>query len=121
MFLTDLSARFVSVTFESIDGEIVDAQQKIVELLDLDRSVLGQLEGSKGCVYTHSWYRPGLEPISASAAIDLPWMASNLARGETVCFERIDDLPEEAAREREVARRFGLLSNVSFPLKSGHR
>jgi len=53
MFLTDLSARFVSVTFESIDGEIVDAQQKIVELLDLDRSVLGQLEGSKGCVYTH--------------------------------------------------------------------
>jgi len=72
-------------------------------------------------VYTHSWYRPGLEPISASAAIDLPWMASNLARGETVCFERIDDLPEEAAREREVARRFGLLSNVSFPLKSGHR
>jgi len=120
MLLTELSARFVGVTSESIDGEIVDAQCQIVQALDLDRSVLGQLLGDgKGFVYTHSWYRPGLEPLSALAAKDLPWMASILARGEAVCFARIDDLPEEAAREKEVARCFGLRSNATFPLKVG--
>src|SRR5271157_2663923 len=120
MLLTELSARFVSVTAESIDDEIVNAQRQIVEALDLDRSVLGQLqEGGKGFVYTHSWYRPGLVPLSGSAAKDLPWMASMLARGEAVCYARIDDLPEEAAREKEVARCFDLRSNATLPLKVG--
>ncbi|HMD09958.1 MAG TPA: sigma 54-interacting transcriptional regulator [Candidatus Acidoferrum sp.] len=120
MLLTEVSARFVSVTAESIDDEIVNAQRQIVQALDLDRSVLGQLEeGGKGFAYSHSWYRPGLEPLSGLAAKDLPWIASNLARGEVVCFSHIADLPEEAAREKEVARCFGLLSNATFPLKVG--
>ena len=46
-------------------------------------------------------------------------MASMFARGAAVCVSRIDDLPEEAVREKEVGRRFGLLSNSTFPLKVG--
>ena len=45
MLLTELSAHFVSVTFESINRQIVDAQRRIVQELDLDRSALPQLEG----------------------------------------------------------------------------
>ena len=120
MLLADLSARFVKVSSASIDDEIVNALRKIVEVLDLDRSVLGQLvEGGKGFVHTHTWYRPGLVPLSESAVKDLPWMASRLARGEAVCISHIDDLPEEAVKEKEVGRRFGLLSNATFPLKVG--
>jgi len=119
MLLTELSARFVSVTSQSIDGEIVEAQRQIVEALYLDRSVLGQLQGDAGFVITHSWYRPGLETLPPSAVKNLPWWASIIARGEVVCVARIDDLPEEAVREKEVGRRFGLLSNATFPLKVG--
>lgn len=120
MLLTELSARFVSVTAESIDDEIVDAQRQIVVALDLDRSVLGQLkEGADGFVYTHYWFRPGLEPSSVLTTSHLPWIASKLARGQAICFASIDDLPEEAVEEREFARRFGLLSNVTFPLQVG--
>jgi PAS domain S-box-containing protein len=36
-----------------------------------------------------------------------------------VLFARIDDLPPEATREKEAARRFGPRSNVTFPLKVG--
>ena len=118
--LTDLSARFVGVSAASIDDEIVNALGQIVEALDLDRSVLGQLvEGGRGFVHTHSWYRLGLVPLPESAVKDLPWMASMLARGEAVCISHIDDLPEEAAKEKEVGRRFGLLSNATFPLNVG--
>jgi formate hydrogenlyase transcriptional activator len=118
MLLTELSARFVRVTSELIDEEIVNAQQQIVRALDLDRSTLGQLEG-EGFVVTHSWYQPGLEPLPGFVVKDLPWLSSNIARGEVVCVVRIDDLPEEAAREKEVALRFGIGSNVTFPLKVG--
>ncbi len=122
ILLTDLSARFVSVSSASIDDEIVNALGQIVEALDLDRSVLGQrVEGGKGFVHTHSWYRPGLVPLSESAVKDLPWMASMLARGEAVCISHIDDLPEEAVKEKEVGRRFGLRSNATFPLQVGGR
>jgi len=119
MLLAELSARFVGVTADSIDNEIVEAQRQIVQTLDLDRSVLDQLEGDEGFVITHSWYRPGLEALPGFAVKDLPWMASLVARGETVCVARIDDLPEEAAREKEVGVRFGLRSNATVPLKVG--
>jgi formate hydrogenlyase transcriptional activator len=121
MLLTELSARFVSVTPESMDSEIVDAERQIVRALDLDRSVLGNLEGGEGFVITHAWYRPGLKPLTAVAVKDLPWMTRIIARGEPVCFARIDDLPEEAAREKEVARQSGLRSNLTFPLKVAER
>src|SRR5271166_563935 len=120
MLMTELSARFVSVTAESIDDQIVSAQGQIVQALDLDRSVLGQIqEGGNGFVYTHSWFRPGVETSSGLATSHLPWIASELALGQAVCFAKIGDLPEEAIEEREFARRFGLLSNVTFPLHVG--
>jgi hypothetical protein len=104
MLLTELSAHFVSVTSESIDFEIVDAQRRIVQALDLDRSTLAQLEGGEGFVITHAWHLPGLEPFPRFAVKDLPWMSSAIMRGEVVCFARIDEMPAEAVHEKELAR-----------------
>jgi len=120
MLLTELSARLISATAESIDDEIINAQGQIVRALDLDRSVLAQIqEGGNGFVYTHSWFRPGVETSSGLATSHLPWIASKMARGEEVCLASIDDVPEEAIEERKFAHRFGLLSNVTFPLHVG--
>jgi PAS domain S-box-containing protein len=119
MLLTQLSANFVSVTSESIDNEIINAQRRIVQTLDLDRSTLAQLEGGERFVITHTWHLPGLEPFPGFAVKDLPWMSSAMMRGEMVRFARIDDLPAEAIREREIARRFGPRSNITLPLKVG--
>jgi len=119
MLLTELSTRFVSVTSASIDKEIVDAQRRIVQSLELDRSTLVRLHDNERFVLTHSWQLPGLPPFPGFAIKELPWMASVILRGETVCFARIDDLPPEASREKEIARRFGPRSNVTFPLKIG--
>jgi len=118
MLLTELSARFVGVTAESMDSEIVEALRQLVQALDLDHSTLAQLDGER-FVVTHTWHLPGLEPLPGFAVKDLPWMSSAVTRGEMVCFAYIDDLPEEAAREKEAARRFGPRSNVTFPLKVG--
>jgi formate hydrogenlyase transcriptional activator len=119
MLLSELSARFVRATSESIDKEIVNAQQKIVTALDLERSTLVQTEDAARYVVTHCWQVPGAAPCPTFAFQDLPWLANVLARGEAIRFARIDDLPEEAAREKEVAREFGPRSNVTFPLTVG--
>ncbi len=61
----------------------------------------------------------GVEPFPQLAINALPWMSSALARGEEVCFARIEDLPDAAVREKEMAKQFGPRSNVTFPLKVG--
>src|SRR6266404_1757707 len=119
MLLTELSARFVSVTSEWLEGLIIDAERQIVQALDLDRGTLVQLEADERFVATHSWQLPGLEPLPGFATRDLPWVSTVLRRGEGVCFARNDDLPMEAAPEKDFARRFQLRSNVNFPFEIG--
>ncbi|MGC1451012.1 MAG: sigma 54-interacting transcriptional regulator [Candidatus Sulfotelmatobacter sp.] len=117
--LTDLSARFVRVTSQSIDEEIVNAQQEIVLALDLERSTLALMQSGNHYVVTHSWQLPGVDPFPSLAVNVLPWMAGALARGEVVCFARLEDLPPEATREKEVISQFGPRSNATFPVKVG--
>ncbi|MGC2111191.1 MAG: hypothetical protein WA655_16870 [Candidatus Korobacteraceae bacterium] len=104
MLLAELSARFVSASADSMDGEIVNAQRQIVESLDLDRCTLAQLQSGERFVVTHSWQLPGLQPFPGFAVKDLPWLSSVIADGGTVCWAHIDDLPEEAGtREGDCA------------------
>src|SRR5260370_39602928 len=76
MLLTELSARFVSVTSEWLEGLIIDAEGQIVQALDLDRGTLVQLEGDERFVVTHSWQLPGIEPLPGFGTKDLPWVSS---------------------------------------------
>ena len=41
--LAEISSRFVNAPADQIDGEINDAQRRICELLDIDRSTLWQI------------------------------------------------------------------------------
>ena len=77
MLLIELSARFVSVTFESINDEIVDAQRRIVQALNLDRSTLAQLEHER-FVLTHTWHLPGLAPVALTEASTWGWIVADM-------------------------------------------
>jgi formate hydrogenlyase transcriptional activator len=119
MLLIELSTQFVSATSRSIDLQIVDAQRQIAQVLDLDRSSLVQLRDNECFVLTHNWQLQNLQPLPAFAIKYLPWIASQILRGKTVCFSRIDDLPAAAFQEKEIARKFGPRSNATLPLKVG--
>jgi formate hydrogenlyase transcriptional activator len=119
--LSDLSARFINVPAEQVDQEIEAALQRIVEFLDLDRSTLFQHSGAdKTLVVTHSWAKPGYEPIRQVIAQEqLPWALKRVLGGETIVFSSVEELPEEAARDKETMRMLGPKSNVTFPLSAG--
>jgi hypothetical protein len=62
--VADLSAQFVNLDSDLIDGAIQDAQRRIVEVLDLDRSSLFQFsQDAATMVFTHYWARPGFPPL----------------------------------------------------------
>ena len=57
--VADLASEFVHLPPEHVDGAIEDAQRRIVEALDLDRSVLWEFVDADGSLlFTHVWSRP---------------------------------------------------------------
>src|SRR5262245_58543048 len=119
--LADLSARFVGLPAEALDREIEDAQRQICETLGLERSTLSQFNGPDGepC-FTHSWAIDGFEPNPRAPVGNLfPWAVKRIRDREMLQFTSIDELPAEAATDKETLRRMGPKSNVTFPLIVG--
>ncbi|MFB3819710.1 MAG: sigma 54-interacting transcriptional regulator [Candidatus Methylomirabilales bacterium] len=117
--LANLSARFVSVPAGGVDRAIEDAQELIGAALGLDGSVLAQREDDGDALrVTHRWAGPGCPPNPALDRTECPWVVQRLFQGEVVRFSRLDDLPAEAAADREAFRFSGQKSLVAFPLAS---
>ena len=116
--LADLSARFINLPANQVDGKIEEAQKQICEALDLDRSTLGQVQGDRFTV-THLWARKGFETTQPISPEDLPWLARMLLDGRQVSFVRVDDLPQEAEKDKKTFQRYGQKSYVTFPLSAG--
>jgi hypothetical protein len=85
--LASLSAHFVNLPADRIDSEIEDAQRRICELLDLDRSSLWQIcEEAPGTMkITHLHQPPGnLVPAESMNLRDFfTWAEQKLLGGET--------------------------------------
>jgi transcriptional regulator with GAF, ATPase, and Fis domain len=121
VLLADLSARFVNIPADEVDGAIEKAQQGICEELGLDRSTLYQLrEPSRDVVSTHCWAKPEFKPNPlATATKYYPWAVQQILAGRFVQFSSVEELPAEAGVDKETFRRLGPKSNITFPLVAG--
>jgi len=121
--LVDLSARFVHVPADQVDGMIEEAQRRIVLALGLDRSTLLQRSDTEDdLVITHAWRVPDFAAQSGLfAKRDFPWVHQTLLRGGTVRFSTLEELPADAARDKESFRKIHQKSNAIFPLAASGR
>jgi formate hydrogenlyase transcriptional activator len=121
--LAELSARFVNLPADRIDSEIEDAQHRICEFLDLDRSTLWQVpEGEPGTLLLTHIHQPPeiLTPPARMNGWDFfPWTTQKVLGGETVVISKMTDLPPEADRDRESFSTYGAKSGVYVPLSVG--
>jgi len=121
--LAELSAQFVSLPSDRIDSEILGAQRRICELLDLDRSTLWQVsERESGTLLlTHIHQPAGVPPLAERMNLMdcFPWLAQKILAGETVIIPKMTDLPPEAGRDRENFLAYSAKSHVSVPLSVG--
>ncbi len=118
--LGELLTAFISLTPGRLDSQIKEVQKRICETLGLDRSMLAQLpiEGDDLMV-THSWAAEGFSVAGPLSRRHLPWMVRMMMSGQPIKIARIDDLPEDAAIDKETLRQSGLKSSMVFPLLAG--
>ncbi len=119
----DLAAQFVNLESDQVDGAIEDAQRRLCEALDLDRSALFEFNAEDWPVLTHFWTRPGCPELPAergTATPMFPWVASRVRRGETVCISSIRDIPEDVP-DRAHFKMIHARSNATLPLMAADR
>lgn len=121
--LADLSARFVHVPADQVDRVIEEAQRRIVQALGLDRSTLWQRsEEETDLLISHSWTVPGFASRpTLLASRDFPWVLQTLLRRGIVRFATLEELPPEAAQDRDSFRAIQQKSGLVFPLAATGR
>lgn len=122
--LGDLSAAFIRVSVEEIDGEIERWLRLIVLAMNVDRSTVVQVDPADGGLYTtHQWAREGVSAPDRGQRTDsakyYPWLRSRVLAGELIVISRLEDFPPEASKDLAAARNVGLKSNVTIPLRIG--
>jgi formate hydrogenlyase transcriptional activator len=126
LLITEISSSLVHVPPDEVDAVINASLQKILDFFQIDRAVLWQREApdSNRFVITHAKIRPGHGPqVMPNLTTDsFPWMTAQYLAGRETKYSRIDDLPEEAAVDKETLRRFALkYSAMAVPLFDGDK
>lgn len=121
--LADISARFVNLPADRVDGAITDALRQLVLLLDVDRSQLIRFSATDAeALVTHSWAVDGVPAVRPKLVTNrFPWAMARLRAGHAVVAPRVEDLQAEAATDKASWRELGVRSHLGAPLRVGGR
>jgi len=117
--LLEISTGFINPPTGRFDQAITGALRRIVETLDIDRSTLNLMSTVRGRIeVAYSYAVPGVAPMPrmASGPEVWPWAWSLLSDSRPVVYSSLDDLPPEAAFDRDNWERTGLKSHVTMPV-----
>ncbi|WP_224983345.1 PocR ligand-binding domain-containing protein [Geomonas agri] len=118
--LAELSTQFLDVTVQELDQRIIDSQRSICELLNFDLSAIFQRlpKGVPGFKLTHLYrnHDGPVPPETLLAEESFPWIEQQALSGKIVALNSMDDVPAEAARDKESFGHYGIKSSLVFPL-----
>ncbi|MGD9974858.1 MAG: sigma 54-interacting transcriptional regulator [Desulfatirhabdiaceae bacterium] len=121
--LSRISAQFVNLSPDRLDDAIQNALDQLVRFLGLDRAIVARFHNRRTrSIATHYSVGPGV-PMSWKELDnrELPWLLEKLQNEQTVEFSRLEDLPDEARREKDFFARIGVTSCIVKPLAAdGH-
>ena len=121
--IADLSARFVNVPANQVDQEIREAQRRVCEYLGFEQSGLWELDPlTENLMLLRLFYRSVAgPPIPERVEADMffPWCLREVLANRIVNLPSVAQAPPEAAVDLATWRRFGIKSNLTFPLSVG--
>jgi formate hydrogenlyase transcriptional activator len=122
--LTEISARFVNVPSDRLDGEIENALKMILEFLQVDRcGLLRILPGKASWLITHAVYSERVPPVPEGVELPSsinPWAYDKLTRKrEVVSFSSLEDVPAEADVDKKTWIEWGIRSSLIIPIITG--
>lgn len=120
--IAEISSKFVNLPPSEVDREIQEAQRRICQRLGIEASALWQWsrETPPSLTQTHLYRaQEGPPPERMSAADYFPWCQQELLAGRIIRVSSPNDLPAEAARDRESWVHFGMKASLTIPLAVG--
>jgi PAS domain S-box-containing protein len=119
--LTELTAKFALMRFDEIDGAIESAFARIGELLDIHRIALVRpVNELTELEITHAFAQRAEHLPPKHVKIDQhPWIAGALSEGRTLRVHSIEDVPADAAVEREYMLEQGFKATLFIPMLAG--
>ena len=120
-FLFDLSSTFIGLPEEKVDVHMEQGLARVGGFLRMDRVTLLELSPDRDeMIVAYSWSAPGVPaPPARISKRSQPWWVGQVLRGDSSLAAHVDDLPGEAASEREYLRQKGVASAASIPLTVG--
>jgi PAS domain S-box-containing protein len=120
-FLFDLSRTFIGLPEEKVDVNMEQGLARVGEFLRMDRVTLLELSPNRDeMIVAYSWTASGRPDLPSRISVrSQPWWVGQVLRGEVSLAAHVDDLPEEAATEKEYLRQRGVASAASIPLRVG--
>ena len=121
-FLSDLSAKFLNIAPHEIDREIKGALGRIVDFFHVTQCLLIQAfpEESRA-VIMHAAHGDDVlpTPLGGNLYDPFPWTSKVLSQNEIIRVSTLDDLPAEAAADKEMYQNLGVRSFLIIPLFIG--
>jgi len=122
--VAELSRRFLALPASEIEEALREELGVAAVLARADATRLHVMGArDRPAIHTVAWYAPGVPPAAppslGGARRRFAWSAGRLLAGEVVHVSRVDDLPPEAAAEREDMRARGVRSTLAIPIASG--
>jgi PAS domain S-box-containing protein len=120
-FLFDLSRTFIGLPVEKVDANMVQGLARVGEFLNMDRVTILELSpGGEDIVVAYSWSAPGVANAAPRITKEMqPWWVGQVLQGAVSLAADVNDLPREAALEKEYLRQRGVASVASIPLRVG--
>lgn len=119
--ISSTSASFVNVQSHEFDDHVNDVLRKIGEFANIDRSYLF-LYHDDLMSNTHEWVKPGVseekDNLQNIPTEYLPWSTSVVKSDDVIYYYDINDLPPEAAPEKETLEAQNIKSILWVPLRS---
>ena len=119
--ISDLSAKFINVRFDRIDQEIESGLKQILDIFALDRCGIFEAFPERNEAYQmHIAVAENVGPVPMGINVvpHYPWIMSKVLSGQSVAI-KTEDLPPEAAEDRERSEQAGSRYGVYIPLIVG--
>jgi PAS domain S-box-containing protein len=119
--ISNLSASFVDLPPDEVDRKINEGLRSITEFFEADRCTIGLFsEDRTQLLRVFEYHAAEAEPAPESISREqTPWYVEQLIWGKPVVMNRVEDLPPEAEKERQVWLARGMKSVLSMPMVSG--
>lgn len=122
--ITSISYDLHKAPLESIDESIELALGTIGIYTSADRALIYLFKNDGALAdNTHEWVKkgyPSIKPWRQNVSSDeFPWLVNHLRKFETVLVLDSENLPNEAATEREMLNKMGIRSSCATPIRVG--